>query len=114
MIKQLAISPMKILYLALGLAFLVLGVIGLIFPLIPGVLFLVGAIYLLGKVSTRVKAWSATSDTYMGVERRVALLGGVDWPNRIKLGALMTIDAVVKGVDKTITGASRLVRRLTR
>ncbi|MDZ7684542.1 MAG: DUF454 family protein [Gammaproteobacteria bacterium] len=102
---------MKIVYLALALCFLMLGVIGLVFPLIPGILFLVGGVYLLGKVSRRIKAWSASSPTYTGVERRVALLGGVGWLDRMRLGSLMALDAVVRGVDSVMSGIGRFVAR---
>lgn len=111
MIKQLTASPMKIVYLVLALCFLVLGVIGLVFPLIPGILFLVGAVYLLGKVSRRIKAWSASSSTYTGVERRIALLGGVGWLDRVRLGSLMALDAVVRSVDSVLAGLGRIVGR---
>ena len=111
MIKKLASNPMKIVYLVLGLGLLLLGVIGLIFPLIPGVLFLVAAVFVLGKASSRIKAWSASSPTYTGVERRVALLGGARPWDRVKLGCLMAADAVVRSDDSGISMVRRTLQR---
>ncbi len=47
-------GPQKIIYLTLGILFLALGVVGLVIPIVPGILFLLGAVYLLSRGSRRV------------------------------------------------------------
>lgn len=104
-------APMKLVWLVLGLALLALGLLGLIFPLIPGILFLAAAVFVLSKASRRVQAWSRNSPTYMGMERRFALMGGVGWLDRVRLGALMTLEATVRGLESVSTWVTRQLRR---
>ena len=50
--------PVKVVYVALALICVLICIAGLLLPVIPGLLFLVAALYLIGKVSVRVKTWS--------------------------------------------------------
>ncbi len=47
-------GPQKIIYLTLGILFLALGLVGLVIPIVPGILFLLCAVYLLSRGSRRV------------------------------------------------------------
>ena len=61
-----ASGPEKLLYFTLGIMFLVLGVVGLIIPILPGVLFLAGALYMLSRASRRVRAIADDNPTDRG------------------------------------------------
>jgi uncharacterized membrane protein YbaN (DUF454 family) len=47
----------KILYLSFGIIFLVIGVIGLLLPVLPGWLFLIPAIFCFAKASLVFNNW---------------------------------------------------------
>ncbi len=111
MIRQLARSPVKLVYIALALVLLVFGVIGLVFPLMPGVLFLFAAIFCLGKASERVRVWSRSSAIYTGVERRVSQISMARGLDRMRLVLFMTLDAVVRSIDSLL---SSILRRTSR
>lgn len=59
----MATGAMKLIYLTLGIMFLALGVIGLLLPILPGVLFLAGAVYMLSRVSHRVRQFAEDNPT---------------------------------------------------
>lgn len=44
----------KVIYLGLGIFFVVIGALGLIIPFLPGFLFIIPGIYCLAKASTRL------------------------------------------------------------
>jgi len=48
---------MRIVYLCLGWVMVALGVIGLVVPLMPGVVFLIGATWCFARSSPRFEAW---------------------------------------------------------
>jgi uncharacterized protein len=47
----------KLMYLSLGIIFLVIGVIGLLLPVLPGWLFLIPAIFCFAKGSLNLNNW---------------------------------------------------------
>lgn len=47
----------KIIYLGLGIFFVVIGALGLIIPIMPGFIFLIPGAYFLAKSSTRLHNW---------------------------------------------------------
>ena len=53
-----SIVPLKLVYLVIATVCIMIGLVGLIIPVIPGILFLMVAVYYLGKVSRRVRNWS--------------------------------------------------------
>lgn len=104
-------SPRHMIYALLGVALLLLGLIGLVIPVIPGLLFLFVAVYLLGKVSTRVKRWSDGNATLAGVHRQFDRMGQVSVLDRVRVGSLMLLGAVVGLVDKAADGLAKVVSR---
>jgi uncharacterized membrane protein YbaN (DUF454 family) len=47
----------KIIYLSLGIFFVIIGALGLIIPIMPGFIFLIPGAYFLAKASTRLHNW---------------------------------------------------------
>lgn len=103
--------PLKVVYVVVGVLFLVLGVIGLIIPIIPGLLFLVGAIYIFGKVSRRVRGWSDANPTFREVNARMERMSTVGAMDRVRVGCLWCLDAFVRGADRLMGGIARLIRK---
>ena len=101
-------GPQKILYLTLGILFLALGVVGLIIPIIPGVLFLMGAVYLLARGSRRVKAFADGHPKLRKMQHRMARFNAVTIVERVQVAGLMTLEAVVIGAQKLNVGVRRL------
>ena len=100
---------MKLIYLTLGIIFLALGVVGLIIPVLPGALFLVGALYLLSRGSSRVKRLADEHPTLRGLQNRMDRLDTVSVAQRVQVACLMTIESVAVGLRKLFIGVRRLV-----
>ena len=66
---------LKLVYLVIGVVCLMLGVIGLIIPIIPGVLFLMVALYLLSRGSHRIKSFSERQPHLRRLHRRMEQFG---------------------------------------
>ena len=102
-------GPEKILYLTLGIMFLALGVVGLLIPIIPGVLFLAGAVYMLGRGSERIRTFTESHPHLSGLQARLHRLNAVSVFDRIRVAALMTLETTVAGVEKLALGVRRLI-----
>ena len=98
--------PVKVVYVALALICVLIGIAGLLLPVIPGLLFLVAALYLIGKVSVRVKTWSESQPMLVSLHARLHKLEQVSLGERLKLVGL-TVAALTLGL---ITRSARLAR----
>jgi uncharacterized membrane protein YbaN (DUF454 family) len=88
----------KLIYLVIAVVCIMIGIVGLIIPIIPGVLFLVAAIFLMGKVSTRVKQWSDQQPLIQKIQNRLHRLQGASALNQMKVVALMSLESLVSGL----------------
>ncbi len=102
---------MRAVYIVIGLLLLGLGILGLIIPIIPGILFLVAAVYVLGKVSRRVRTWGEGNSVYRDVSRRFDRLHTVSAWDRARVLPLMLLEMTVTGLDRLATNVTRLVGR---
>lgn len=102
-------GPLKLVYLVLGILFLLLGVVGLIIPILPGVLFLAGALYLLSRGSTRVKQMADEHPTLRGFQARMDQLDTASMLQRFQVACLMTVESAAIGMRKLFLGVRRLV-----
>lgn len=101
-------GPAKLMYITLGIMFLALGVIGLIIPILPGVLFLAGAVYLLGRGSSRVKQMADRNPTLRDMQVRMERLDGVSVLDKFKVAGLTVAGGAVTGIEKVFSGVKRL------
>ncbi len=108
-ITMTAKGPEKLLYLTLGIIFLALGIVGLLIPILPGILFLGGAVYMLSRGSNRVREYAENSPQLREWQLRMQRLDAVDTLARIKVAGLMAVQSVVVGAQKLITGLRRLM-----
>ena len=101
-------GPQKLLYLTLGIMFLALGVVGLLIPIIPGVLFLAGAIYMLSRGSTRVREYAENHPRLSGFQRRMGELDAITIAERAQVAGLMALQTVAVSGRKVYFGVRQL------
>lgn len=99
----------KVLYIVLALACVLIGLLGLVVPVIPGVLFLGVALYLVTKVSRRVKYWTDASPLLKGMNSTLARMEHGSIKDRAKLVGLATLAVLTQ----TLGQVQRLGRWLT-
>ena len=86
---------------------LILGVIGLIMPVIPGLLFLFLALYVLTKLSRRVAAYAQSKPWFHYHLRHLQAASGLSLGARVKLGALIAARGAVQGVEAVLFWCKR-------
>ena len=104
----MATGATKLIYLTLGIMFLALGVIGLLIPILPGVLFLAGAVYMLSRGSARVKAFADNNDTLRNLQARMDAMQPLSVLERAQVATLMAARGVVVGTQNVFQGVVRL------
>lgn len=99
--------PVKAAVLVVVAVFAVIGVVGLILPIIPGILFLALAAYLLARVSSRFAFYLDQQPTWMKLRRHWRSQRLLTMTQRLKLAGLYCARAAIDGMDA-------LFRKLTR
>ena len=102
----------KAFYLVVIGGLVVLGVIGLVLPIIPGLVFLVLALLLLARVSTRVHALVGGQSWFRRLRRswqRLTLLNPAD---RARLAFWYCVQSIVSATNTVVRFVDRGVRRL--
>ena len=74
-------------------------------------LFIVGAVFLLSKVSTRVQRWSEGQSWMSAVRVRMIQLGGLKPLAKARFLALLAVKSVVSGIEQTADSIRRFLRR---
>ena len=97
----------KVIYLVIAVVCFMVGLAGLILPIIPGFLFFLGGIFYLSKVSTRFKYWAERQPVLQKLEKKMSRLKTVDYTARAKVVALMTMDMMIR----SITSAVKMIKR---
>lgn len=87
----------KVIYTFFAIVLLMLGLLGLMIPVLPGVIFLVAAFLLLAQVSTRVKRWVDAQPFLRSVGYRIKKMGQLQWIDRLRLGGWMMLGSIVNG-----------------
>lgn len=103
-------KPLKLVYLVIGVVCLMLGVIGLVIPIIPGVLFLMAALYLLNRGSRRIRKFTEKNPRVLLMRQRLDQFGEISVADRVRLAGWMTMDAAVKSAQLVASGMSRAGR----
>ena len=86
---------MRIIYFCLGWVMVALGVIGLVMPLMPGVVFLIAAAACFARSSPRLEAWLLDHPTFGKSLRDWRAAGAIPRPAKAMACAGMTIGFVV-------------------
>jgi len=98
--------PIPLLYkIALSVvivAFLLIGLVGLILPVIPGVLFLVLAVFLLTRVSRRAATYAHSQPWFHRHMRQFNASSHLSATDRLKYGFLIGARAMINGAKRLI------------
>ncbi len=79
--------------------FAIIGVIGLVLPIIPGIIFLGLAAFLLAKVSSRFAFYLDNQPLWQKLRRRWHSVRILSITQQVKLVALYTVRSVVEGIE---------------
>lgn len=101
----------KIAFMVLISGFLLVGLLGLILPIIPGVLFLFLAVLLLTRVSRRAAVFAHRQPWFHSNMHHWQATSGLSVTQRLKLGMLISTRVVIKGVQKLLGMVSRPAKR---
>jgi len=82
--------------------FVIIGLIGLILPIIPGILFLALAALLMSKVSSRFAFFLEHNDSWNKIRRYWRSISFLSIAQQLKLTALVVARSVVDAVDALI------------
>ncbi len=83
-----------------GLAFI--GLVGLVLPIIPGLVFLFLAVLLLTRISTRFDALASGHSGFQQLRRRWRTMNMLHVKDRIKLGFWYCAGALIRGADSGV------------
>jgi uncharacterized membrane protein YbaN (DUF454 family) len=100
----------KVIYSLIAAVLILIGIAGLIVPVIPGILFLIGAVMVLSKVSSRVHHWSEGQSWMRGVRIRMIQMQGLHPIAKVRFVFLLGAKSVVSGISKLGRAASKLFR----
>ena len=72
-------------YLFAAGIFLVLGIIGLVLPVLPGVIFLLIAALILARISRRVDRWVKQHPVTRNTQARVDTISRLNWVDKVRI-----------------------------
>ena len=85
------------------------GAVGLILPVIPGLLFVAIALMLLARFFPAIDRQLRRNRTMRSYLDSADGFSALDWPGRIKYGCLLTLRLFVDAVALCVYGASKLL-----
>lgn len=100
-------------YLVAACIFLVLGIIGLVLPVIPGVVFLLIAALILARVSRRVDGWVKSHPVARSTQARVETIGRLRWPDKVRIAFWYAGAGLASVVSIAVNGMGRLRRAIS-
>lgn len=98
-------------YVVAAAVCIVVGIIGLLVPVIPGVIFLAIAAIFLARVSTRMDRWVKRSPFMSNTQSRMDSMAELNWPDRIRLSLWYAGYGLVKIGQFSANQISRLRNR---
>jgi uncharacterized membrane protein YbaN (DUF454 family) len=90
---------------------LVVGAIGLVLPIVPGILFLGLAALIAARWSPALERALRRNPTLGGYLDKTAGFERLSWPRQIELGAWLALKAIVDSIAWAIAVCARLLRR---
>ena len=104
----------KLIACAVIIACLALGAVGLILPLLPGLLFLAIAAVVAAKLSPTFERMLRQSPTLSGYLDRTDGFAALSWGKKLQVAGLLCVKVLVDGVALLVAGVIRLVRAAER
>ena len=100
----------KVIYTTIAVLLIMIGLAGLVVPIIPGILFLLGAVLLLSRVSRRVHRWSEGQVWISAARVRLIQLQGLRPMARLKFAGLLGARTAVTGLRTVVAQLNGLVK----
>ena len=100
----------KLIACAVIVACLLLGLAGLILPLIPGLLFIAIAAFVAAKLSPRFAAVLRENGTLSGYLDQADRIAGVPLTQKIQVVGLLLLKMLIDGVALLVAGVMKLVK----
>jgi uncharacterized membrane protein YbaN (DUF454 family) len=97
----------RLAYTTVAGLFIILGIVGLVIPVIPGIVFLVLAAVILARVSRRVDGWVKKNPVTRDTQSRMNTIGRLDWGDRLRVAFWYAGAALIT----LFTAAGRLINR---
>ena len=101
-------GPEKLLYITVGILLLALGLVGLLIPIIPGVLFLAGAVYMLSRGSQSVRQYAESHPHLSRMQARMDRLDAISMAEKAQVAGLTALQLVVSVGRMVYVGVRRL------
>ena len=101
-------GPEKLLYITVGILLLALGLVGLLIPIIPGVLFLAGAVYMLSRGSQSVRQYAESHPHLSCMQARMERLDAISMAEKAQVAGLTALQLVMSVGRKVYVGVRRL------
>lgn len=95
----------KTIFLVVAAGLLLIGLVGLVLPVIPGLIFLFLAVLLLARISTRFNTLASGHAGFRQLRRRWHTMNMLQVKDRIKLGLWYCAGALIRGVETGIQTA---------
>lgn len=92
----------KSFFLVIIALLVVLGVVGLVLPIIPGLVFLFLAVLLLTRISTRFNSMAGGHAGFRHLRRRWQAMNMLRVTDRIKLGFWYSAGAAIRGAESGV------------
>jgi len=104
----------KLVYLAISVLMLMVGLAGIILPIIPGLLFLAVALFYLGKVFPSIKSLSDSHPVLGKVNDRIDQMSEVKMWDRVKVAGLMSLEAAASAISAFLAFSADKLRKYKR
>tara|TARA_R100001039_G_C1847592_1_gene107692 strand:+ start:421 stop:771 length:351 start_codon:yes stop_codon:yes gene_type:complete len=101
----------KVIALVVIAGFVLIGIIGLVLPIIPGVLFLFLAALLLTRVSRRASVYAHNHPWFRKQLQSWRASAGLSWGQRARLSFWVAAKALVQGMGAAVNRVGRARRR---
>ena len=88
---------------------LAVGAVGLVLPIIPGLLFLAIAAIIIARHSASFDRWLRRSPTFNGYLDSADRIHGLNFMAKVRYGSLLCLKMLIDGVAFVIAGAARLM-----
>lgn len=105
---------MKLIAAGVIVVCLLLGLAGLILPLIPGLLFLVIAAFVAAKLSPRFASILRENEMLRGYLDQADRVAGVPLAQKIQVVGLLLLKMVIDGVALLVAGVMKLIKAVDR
>jgi uncharacterized membrane protein YbaN (DUF454 family) len=100
----------KLIACAVIVACLLLGLVGLILPLIPGLLFIAIALFVAAKLSPRFAAFVRENDTLRSYLDQADRIAGVPLAQKVQVIGLLLLKMLIDGVALLVAAVMKLVK----